>query len=100
MKNSKRKNENLSLEDVLKEFVDKNKLQTGLDKVNVREVWNREMGPAIEKYTTAIKLQNDTLYIQLSSSVLREELSYGKEKIMKMLNEELGRELIKKLVLR
>lgn len=100
MKNSKRNNENLSLGDVLKEFVDKNKLQTGLDKVNVRDVWNREMGPAIEKYTTAIKLQNETLYIQLSSSVLREELSYGKEKIMKMLNEELGKDLIKKLVLR
>lgn len=100
MKNSKRNNENLSLGDVLKEFVDKNKLQTGLDKVNVRDVWNREMGPAIEKYTTGIKLQNETLYIQLSSSVLREELSYGKEKIMKMLNEELGKNLIKKLVLR
>ena len=58
------------------------------------------MGPAIQKYTTAIKLQNDTLYVQLSSSVLREELSYGKEKIIKMLNKELGKDLVKKLVLR
>ena len=58
------------------------------------------MGPAIQKYTTAIKLQGTTLYVQLSSSVLREELSYGKEKIVKMLNEELGKELIEKLVLR
>jgi hypothetical protein len=58
------------------------------------------MGPAIEKYTTAIKLQNETLFVQLSSSVLREELSYGKEKIINMLNRELGKDLIKKLVLR
>ncbi|HSP11851.1 MAG TPA: DUF721 domain-containing protein [Salegentibacter sp.] len=99
-KDNRRNNENLSMGDVLKEFVDKNKLQSGLDKVNVRDVWNREMGPAIEKYTTGIKLQNDTLYVQLSSSVLREELSYGKARIIKMLNEELGRELVKKLVLR
>lgn len=99
-KNNRRNNENLSIGDVLKDFVDKNKLQSGLDKVNVREVWNREMGPAIEKYTTGIKLQNETLYVQLSSSVLREELSYGKTRIIKMLNEELGRELVKKLVLR
>lgn len=99
-KNNRRNNENLSIGDVLKDFVDKNKLQSGLDKVNVRDVWNREMGPAIQKYTTNIKLQNETLYVQLSSSVLREELSYGKSRIIKMLNEELGRELVKKLVLR
>ncbi|MFD1095491.1 DUF721 domain-containing protein [Salegentibacter chungangensis] len=96
----RRNNEELSLSEVIKEFVDHNKLQKGLDKVNVRDVWNSQMGPAIEKYTTAIKLQGSVLYVQLSSSVLREELSYGKEKIVKMLNEELGRELITKLVLR
>lgn len=100
MKMKKRTKENQSLSEVLKDFVDHNKLQSGLDKVSVKEVWNREMGPAIQKYTTAIKLQNDTLYVQLSSSVLREELSYGKEKIIKMLNKELGKDLVKKLVLR
>ena len=97
---NKRNNEHISISDALKEFVEKNKLQKGLDKVNVREVWNNQMGPAIEKYTTSIKLDRDTLYVQLSSSVLREELSYGREKIIRMLNEELGRELIQKLVLR
>jgi len=30
---------------------------------------------------------------------LREELSYGKEKIIKMMNEELGEELISKIML-
>ena len=97
---AKRNNEHISISDALKEFVKKNKLQTGLDKVNVRDVWNSQMGPAIEKYTTSIKLDRETLYVQLSSSVLREELSYGREKIIRMLNEELGRELIQKLVLR
>lgn len=97
---ARRINDHLSISEALQEFVSDNKLQKGLDKVNVRDVWNSQMGPAIEKYTTAIKLDRDTLYVQLSSSVLREELSYGKEKIIKMLNEELGRELVKKLILR
>ena len=97
---NKRNNEHISISDALKEFVEKNKLQKGLDKVNVRDVWNSQMGPAIEKYTTSIKLDRETLYVHLSSSVLREELSYGREKIIRMLNEELGRELIQKLVLR
>ncbi len=97
---TRRINDHISISEALQEFVEDNKLQKGLDKVHVRDVWNSQMGPAIEKYTTAIKLDRDVLYIQLSSSVLREELSYGKEKIIKMLNEELGRELVKKLVLR
>ena len=89
-----------SLKDVLGAFVEKNKLQKGIDKVDVAEAWKAVMGPAIAKYTTQIKLDGDRLFVQLSSSVLREELGYGKEKILKNLNEELGRDVIAKLVLR
>ncbi|CAN0584482.1 unnamed protein product, partial [Ectocarpus sp. 12 AP-2014] len=33
-------------------------------------------------------------------SVLREELSLGKSKIVRMINEEIGKEVVKKLILR
>ncbi|WP_299890635.1 DUF721 domain-containing protein [uncultured Lacinutrix sp.] len=97
---AKRNNNILNISDALKDFVETNKLEKGLDKVNVREAWANLMGNGVNNYTTAIELKNDTLFIQLSSSVLREELSYGKEKIITMLNETLGKDLIKKLVLR
>ncbi|MHA7943682.1 DUF721 domain-containing protein [Formosa sp. 3Alg 14/1] len=97
---AKRNNENLSISDVLKEFVETNKLEKGLDKVNVREAWTSLMGNGVNNYTTEISLERDTLYVQLSSSVLREELSYGKEKIITMINEELGKDVVKKLILR
>lgn len=97
---AKRKAENTSIEDVLKDFIQSNHLEKGLDKVNVKDAWHNVMGHAISNYTTHVKLERETLFIQLSSSVLREELSYGKEKIIKLLNEELGKDLISKLVLR
>jgi hypothetical protein len=97
---AKRNNENMSISDALKEFVETNRLEKGLDKVNVADAWAKLMGNGVNNYTTAIKLERDTLYVQLSSSVLREELSYGKEKIITMLNEELGKSLVKKLILR
>lgn len=97
---SKRHNEHMSLSDALKEFVEINKLQSGLNKIEVHDSWVKLMGNGVNSYTTSVKLQRDTLYVQLSSSALREELSYGKEKIIKMLNEYLGKEVIKKLVLR
>lgn len=97
---ARRNNDNQSIQDVLKAFVDTNKLQSGLDKVNVRDAWTNLMGNGVNNYTTAIELKHETLYVQLSSSVLREELSYGSEKIIAMLNEAIGKEVIKKLVLR
>ncbi|WP_346882693.1 DUF721 domain-containing protein [uncultured Algibacter sp.] len=97
---AKRNNEHISISDALKEFVETNKLEKGLDKVNVAEAWANLMGNGVNNYTTSVNLERETLYIQLSSSVLREELSYGKEKIINMLNEELGKSIIKKLVLR
>ena len=96
---SRRKNEHSSIEDILKEFVETNHLQQGLDKVNVRDAWKLLMGNGVNNYTTAIELKRDTLYIKLSSSVLREELGYGKAKIISMLNESLGKEVVKKLIL-
>lgn len=89
-----------SLKDILGNFVEENKLQKGMDKVDVAEAWMTVMGPAISNYTTQIKLDGDRLLIQLSSSVLRQELSYGIEKIISNLNEELGRTVVKKLILR
>jgi ribosome-associated translation inhibitor RaiA len=97
---AKRNNEHVSISDALKEFVETNKLEKGLDKVNVADAWAKLMGNGVNNYTTSVNLERETLYIQLNSSVLREELSYGKQKIIDMLNEELGKEIIKKLILR
>lgn len=97
---AKRNNEHISIADALKEFVETNKLEYGLDVVKVQDTWREMMGNGVNNYTTDVQLKNNTLYVQLSSSVLREELSYGKEKIISMLNEALGKDVISKLVLR
>lgn len=97
---SKRENENKEMSALLQAFIEKNKLEGGLNKVEVKDAWVNMMGPGVNNYTTAILLRNETLYVSLTSSVLREELSYGTQKIIDMLNEALGKPLIKKLVLK
>ncbi len=96
---SKRNNEYQPITDLLKEFVNKNRLEKGLNKVNIKEAWVNLMGNGVNKYTENVELKNKTLYIKLSSSVLRQELSYGTSKIIKMINEEMKEELVTKLVL-
>ena len=97
---SKRHNDQQKIDDLLKSFVKENKLEKGLDKINVEGAWRDLMGNGVNNYTNSVKLHQNTLYVELSSSVLREELSYGKGKIIGMLNEALGKDLINKLILR
>ena len=97
---SKRQNDSFKIDDLMKSFVKENKLEKGLNKVNVEAAWRAMMGNGVNTYTTSVKLHKDVLYVELSSSVLREELSYGKDKIIAMLNDSLGKNLITKLILR
>ena len=88
------------IKSILNNIIDNNSLKVGLNNVKIQSVWKKIMGSNINSYTSGISLKKRTLYVKLSSSVLREELSYGKEKIIKILNEEFGEVIIDKIVLR
>ena len=96
----KRLNNESPIGDVLKEIISANKLQPGMDQVAVRDAWKNLMGNGVNNYTRNVMLKGSTLYVELTSAVLREELSYGKDKIIKMINDELGRDVVKEVVLR
>ena len=89
-----------SISDVLKEFIQVNRLEGGMDKIDVEQAWKNLMGNGVNSYTQEVILKGSTLYVKLTSAVLREELSYGKQKIIVMLNEELRKEVVKDIVLR
>ncbi|MFY7743187.1 MAG: DUF721 domain-containing protein [Flavobacterium sp.] len=97
---SKRLHNDSPISDVLKAFIENNKLQSGMDKIDVEKAWKELMGNGVNTYTKEVILKGSTLYVTLSSAVLREELSYGKQKIIIMLNDELRKEVVKELVLR
>ena len=96
---TKRLNEFQSMEDLMKDVIKENKLTKGMNQISVKEAWAKLMGNGVVSYTSKVELNGKTLVVKLKSSVLREELSYGKEKIIKMMNEELGENLISKIML-
>lgn len=96
---AKRNNENMSLEQALKGFIKENNLDKGLEKIDAKNAWYAVMGKSIEAYTNDVQLKNNTLIVRLSSAPLREELSYGKSKIITNINEYLRKEVIKELIL-
>jgi predicted nucleic acid-binding Zn ribbon protein len=97
----KRNFESKSLKNVIGNIIDSsNKLNSGLNNIKVQNLWREVMGNNVNSYTNEIVLKKNTLYVNLSSSVLRQELSFGKQKIIDLLNKELGKTIIKKIVLR
>ena len=96
----KREFEVKKVNSILTNLIENSSLKGGLNNIKIQTIWKKTMGDNINSYTSEITLRKHTLYINLSSSVLREELSYGKEKIIKLLNEELNAEIIRKIILR
>ena len=83
------------IKSILGEFISKNALTDGIDSARIQESWHKLLGENINAYTQNINLKNDVLVVKLSSSVLREELSYGKDKIIDIINESLGKNKVR-----
>ena len=89
----------MSIKEVMADVLQENKLQKGIDLVLIKEAWSDVMGSGVVSYTNDLQFRKGILVVKLTSSVLREELSYGKEKIAKLLNEKLNKMLIKSVKL-
>ena len=89
-----------TLGEVIKEFLRNFGLEEKVTEARIAETWEKVMGPGIARYTKRISLRNKTLTIQLSSPALRQELSYGKTKIIKLINESIGKDVVEDLILR
>ena len=96
----KKKFEPQTIGEVLNDIAGSKALKNGLTNAKVVQLWSKLMGKNIERYTDKIVVRKKTLTISLSSAPLREELTYGKEKIIRMINEETGDKLIEKIIFR
>ena len=63
---AKRFNEESPIGDVLKQFITQNKLEAGMDVVNVRDAWKNLMGNGVNNYTTEnhYKIVQEALKLQ------------------------------------
>lgn len=89
------------ISEVLGEFIQKNKrIQIHHELKLIQDAWKSEMGEMINGYTTKFFIRHGRLEITLTSAPLRAELSMSKPKLIKLLNEKIGSEIIKEIILR
>ena len=90
-----------TLGDVLKAMVNNSaKMKKNITQTRISNCWANLMGKTISQYTKDIYFRDGKLFISIEAAALRQELAYGKDKIKKMLNEELGEEAIKEVIIR
>ena len=58
------------------------------------EAWPSVAGPAIARYTLNTYIQNQTLFVRLSSPALRADLSMRRREFVNMLNNYVGNQVI------
>lgn len=84
-----------NIKEVLGDFMAANKkVAKGYHTAKIDEVWKMEMGPIISGYTSRLYFKDGLLKIYLTSSALKKELLYGKDKIINNMNEALGSNII------
>jgi predicted nucleic acid-binding Zn ribbon protein len=62
--------------------------------------WETVMGKMIANHTKDLYIKHKQLFVTLDSSALRNELSMAKTKIVKMMNEAAGQEVINDVILK
>ena len=90
----------ISLQDAIKQFLQKSKLKTGIQALRIENIWEEIMGKTVAKYTDKIQIINSTLFITTTVAPLKNELLYQKEKIIERVNEALGEKTIKEVVIK
>ena len=84
---------------IIEDVFSQKHFRIGIDNIKVQDAWEKTMGKNIQKYTYKVNYQKGILYVKLKSSVLKEELTFEKVKIIKLINNELGKEYIKDMEL-
>lgn len=95
-----RKKNDQSISEVLQEFIRENKLKPQLNESRIKTLWEQLMGKTISTYTSNISVRKGTLYLTILSAPLKQELSFAKDKIRNMLNEHLGEDFVKEVIIR
>ncbi len=85
---------------VLNQFLREEGLETPYNEWRLVEAWPEVMGQAIARYTLSTEIRNRTLFVRLSSSVVRQELMAGRKTLVQRLNNYVGAQVIDNIVFR
>jgi len=94
-----RRTNTVSIAQVINEVIGEYKINDKLREARIVSAWYEVLGP-LAKPTDQLYVKNKTLFVNLSSSVIRNELSMMRSMLVRSLNEKAREEVITDIVFR
>jgi len=83
-----------SLTEILRYYLREEGLETPLNQYRLVQAWPQVMGEGINRYTQNIFIKNQTLFVKISSAVLRNDLHMSRTTLVQRLNDHVGAQVI------
>ena len=87
------------LGDLIKEFYEQHRGSDYLDEIKLINSWPKVVGAFIASHTIDLSIKKHVLFVRVDSDALRNELNYSKSLLVKNLNDRVGKEILKEIVL-
>lgn len=85
---------------LVKRYLRQQSIESPLNEQRLINAWPEVLGATVSSYTENLYIRNQTLYVHLSSSVLRQELMMGRQLLVKNLNQKVGATVITNIIFR
>lgn len=95
-----RKKNTQKIDEVIKEYLKAFKLDDKLKEVELIRAWEDVVGKTIARSTKKIFINKRRLFVQLNSSVIRNELFMLRDGLKKALNDKVGQSIIDEIILK
>ncbi len=86
-----------SIGDVLRLTIQESNLSGRLDEVKAINLWPVIMGEGMVRQTSRPRVSSGMMVVDVYSAPLRQELNMNRSRIMSMINERLGKEVIRSI---
>jgi|TARA_B100000959_G_scaffold1100_1_gene1180 hypothetical protein len=95
-----RKSNQQSIRAVIKRLLKNQKLEGRLKELDVLNNCEEVLGKNLMKYISNLSFRDGILVIKIKSAVVRNELSYQKNEILKKINQKTAKEIVKEIILK
>jgi len=95
-----RKSNQQSIRAVIKRLLKNQKLEGRLKELDVLNNCEEVLGKNLMKYISNLSFRDGILVIKIKSAVVRNELSYQRNEILKKINQKTAKEIVKEIILK
>ena len=85
--------------DTIRELLKAYRLEARFDATELVNLWPEIVGPAIANRTSRIFVKNEVLFVEVSSPPLKQELNLSKSRLLQLIEQRLGKQMVKEIII-